>query len=269
VAVHGDFRLGNLLVGPAGLRAVLDWELAHGGQAAEDLAWLCAPAWRFGGTHEVGGFGEVAELLEAYTAAGGERIEPTTLHWWVVYATVKWATICAMQAGAHLGGATRSVELAAIGRRVCESEWDLFVLLGLGPDAPPPVGTTGDPPPPPPFGRPSAGELVEAVGEYLEQRANEEGERGARFAARVAGNVLSMVARELQLGPVFGEAHRSRLRALGFDSDRGLAAAIRAGSCDGRWDEVGGALAASARDQLLVANPNYLPTAYLPAAVSA
>ncbi len=27
--VHGDFRHGNLIVGPEGLRAVLDWELAH------------------------------------------------------------------------------------------------------------------------------------------------------------------------------------------------------------------------------------------------
>jgi aminoglycoside phosphotransferase (APT) family kinase protein len=260
VAVHGDFRLGNLLIGPEGLRAVLDWELAHGGAAAEDLAWLCAPAWRFGGTKEVGGFGEVAELLAAYTAAGGQEIDPEDLRWWLVYATVKWATICAMQAGAHLGGTTRSVELAAIGRRVCESEWDLFVLLGVVPAPPPPIVAVR-PGPPPPFGRPTAVELVEAVGEYLEQRLHEEAERGARFAARVARNVLSMVGRELQFGPAFGEAHRGRLRALGFDNDSSLARAIRSGSCDGRWDEVGRALAASARDQLLVANPNYLPAA--------
>jgi len=39
--VHGDFRNGNLIVGPDGLRAVLDWELAHVGDPMEDLGWLC------------------------------------------------------------------------------------------------------------------------------------------------------------------------------------------------------------------------------------
>ena len=29
--VHGDFRHGNLIIGPEGVRAVLDWELAHTG----------------------------------------------------------------------------------------------------------------------------------------------------------------------------------------------------------------------------------------------
>ena len=38
VLCHGDFRLGNLLVGRGGLQGVLDWELAHIGYAAEDLA---------------------------------------------------------------------------------------------------------------------------------------------------------------------------------------------------------------------------------------
>jgi len=41
VVVHGDFRLGNLMVGSAGLVAVLDWELAHSGEPLEDLGWLC------------------------------------------------------------------------------------------------------------------------------------------------------------------------------------------------------------------------------------
>ncbi len=268
--VHGDFRLGNLMVGPDGLRAVLDWELAHVGDAAEDLAWLSAPAWRFGGSGEVGGFGDVAELLDVYAASGGEAVDPERFRWWLVYATVKWATICAMQGSAHLSGTTRSVELAAIGRRVCESEWDLFVLLGLAPDppfrpAPPDAPAPAPPRATSPFGRPSAAELVEAVREYLEQSEREgtaaQGSGpGARFTARVARNVLSIVERELQWGPFLAHSHLLRLKAFGFDDDRSLAAAIRSGECDAEWTAVGQALAGAAHDQLLVANPSYLPT---------
>jgi aminoglycoside phosphotransferase (APT) family kinase protein len=266
VPVHGDFRLGNLLIGPDGLRAVLDWELAHAGDPAEDLGWLCAPAWRFGGAGAVGGFGEVSELLAAYVAAGGDDIEPARLTWWVVYATVKWAVICAMQASSHLSGTTRSVELAAIGRRVCESEWDLFVLLGLTPDPPSPPLPIDDADEsssgPAPFGRPTAFDLVEAVREYLEADVmSPNAGTTAGYRSRVARNVLSVVERELRLGPALARAHRDRLDALGFPDDRALAAAIRAGACDGRWTAVGTALAASARDQLLVANPSYLPAA--------
>jgi aminoglycoside phosphotransferase (APT) family kinase protein len=265
VPVHGDFRLGNLMVGADGLLAVLDWELAHAGDPAEDLGWLCAPAWRFGGAGAVGGFGEIDELVQAYAAAGGELIAPDRLTWWIVYATVKWAVICAMQAASHLGGATRSVELAAIGRRVCESEWDLFVLLGVAPD---PVETSEsvetsasvEPSPvPAPFGRPTAMELVEAVKEYLEAGVMAHGEGVARYQGRVARNALSVVERELRLGPAMTRAHAARLHALGYADDRALADAIRAGECEADWNVVGAALAASARDQLLVANPSYLP----------
>ncbi len=46
--VHGDFRMGNLIVDGSGLAAVLDWELVHIGEVYEDLAWFCIRAWRFG-----------------------------------------------------------------------------------------------------------------------------------------------------------------------------------------------------------------------------
>jgi aminoglycoside phosphotransferase (APT) family kinase protein len=127
--VHGDFRLGNLIVAESGLSAVLDWELAHRGDPAEDLAWLCVRAWRFGAPHPVAGLGTREELLAAYGAAGGREMDLERLAWWEVYGTLRWGVICMHQAGRHSSGETRSVELAAIGRRVCENEYEILELV--------------------------------------------------------------------------------------------------------------------------------------------
>jgi aminoglycoside phosphotransferase (APT) family kinase protein len=127
--VHGDFRLGNIVVGPHGLEAVLDWELAHAGDPMEDLGWLCVRAWRFGSPRPVAGVGEYETLFQAYEAAGGARVDPEVVRWWEVMGTLKWGVICIMQAETHLSGQVRSHELAAIGRRVCENAYDLFVAL--------------------------------------------------------------------------------------------------------------------------------------------
>ena len=77
--VHGDFRVGNLLVDESGLRAVLDWELAHLGDPVEDLGWLCARPWRFGGPGEAAGLGSRTGLLAAYREAGGRDVTPERL----------------------------------------------------------------------------------------------------------------------------------------------------------------------------------------------
>jgi aminoglycoside phosphotransferase (APT) family kinase protein len=128
--VHGDFRVGNVIVGPEGLRAVLDWELAHAGDPAEDLGWFCVRAWRFGSdARPAGGLGSREELLEAYRAAGGAAVGAEDLRFWEVYGTLRWGVMCVIQASAHLTGAVRSVELAAIGRRACEMEWALLELV--------------------------------------------------------------------------------------------------------------------------------------------
>jgi aminoglycoside phosphotransferase (APT) family kinase protein len=129
VVVHGDFRLGNLIIDDDGLRAVLDWELVHLGDPMEDLGWMCVKAWRFGSAKPAAGVGEYDQLFAAYEAAGGRHVEPDIVRWWEVLGTMKWGIMCIMQANAHLTGVTRSHELAAIGRRVCENEHDLFLAL--------------------------------------------------------------------------------------------------------------------------------------------
>lgn len=127
--VHGDFRLGNMMVDESGLRAVLDWELAHLGDPMEDLGWLCVRAWRFGSPRPVAGVGDYDELFAAYEAAGGGAVDPAVVRWWEILGTLKWGIMCMGQARTHLNGLARSHELAAIGRRVCENEYDLFLAL--------------------------------------------------------------------------------------------------------------------------------------------
>jgi aminoglycoside phosphotransferase (APT) family kinase protein len=135
VLVHGDFRMGNLIIEtseqPARLAAVLDWELTHSGEVYEDLAWFCIRAWRFGAPESLGagGLGSIEEFLDAYEDASGTTVNRETMRWWLVLCTLRWGVICRYQAERHLSGQTRSVELAAIGRRVCETEFDLLQLL--------------------------------------------------------------------------------------------------------------------------------------------
>ncbi|AEV70882.1 putative aminoglycoside phosphotransferase [Mycolicibacterium rhodesiae NBB3] len=136
VLVHGDFRMGNLIVDENGLAAVLDWELVHTGEMYEDLAWFCIRAWRFGASEELGagGLGSVESFLAAYEAAAGTTLDRDVFRWWLTVATLRWGVICRFQAERHLSGVNPSVELAAIGRRVAETEWDVLDLLtGGGP----------------------------------------------------------------------------------------------------------------------------------------
>jgi aminoglycoside phosphotransferase (APT) family kinase protein len=131
--VHGDFRSGNLIIDEAGLAAVLDWELAHLGEGAEDLGWLCVNAWRFGIWQKpVGGFGERAELYDAYAAAGGARVDRARAHMWEVWGTLRWGLACLQLGDDHVSGRVKSVERAAIGRRVSEVELDLLHLIRFG-----------------------------------------------------------------------------------------------------------------------------------------
>lgn len=127
--VHGDFRVGNVLFDEQGVRAVLDWELAKIGDPVEDLGWLCTRAWRFGGEPPVGGLGSREELLAAYEAAGGGRVDPAHLRFWEAMGTYKVALVFIQQAWVYLSGRVPSLELASLGRRTAEAEQELVRLM--------------------------------------------------------------------------------------------------------------------------------------------
>jgi len=127
--VHGDFRMGNVLFDRDGAQLILDWELAHAGDPMEDLAWMSVRSWRFGGDKPVGGIGERADFFAAYEAAGGARVDPERVRFWEIFGNLRWGIICIGQGRAYLDGRSNSVELASIGRRTAETEWELLSLI--------------------------------------------------------------------------------------------------------------------------------------------
>jgi len=253
--VHGDFRTGNLIIDPGGLRAVLDWELVHRGDPREDLGWLCVKCWRFGSPLPAGGFGTVEQLLDGYAEVAGYRPDPEAVRWWQIYGTARWAVGCRGMAERHLSGQTPSVELAAIGRRVCEQEHDLLLALGL------PAEPAAARPPAPGsdlHGHPTAAELVAAVSMFLREDVMAAAEGRLNFLARVAANVLDGVERELLFGPEQERRHRERLAVFAQEDQAGLAAAIRAGVLDAEDPALLATVRAAVTDRLAVANPRYL-----------
>lgn len=78
--VHGDYRLGNMIVGGGRIRAVLDWELCTLGDPLADVGYLLN-SWIEPGEGtvpvaptSVGGFPTRAEICERYEAATGRDL---------------------------------------------------------------------------------------------------------------------------------------------------------------------------------------------------
>jgi aminoglycoside phosphotransferase (APT) family kinase protein len=130
VLIHGDFRNGNIMFSPkTGVAAILDWELAHIGDPAADMGWVCTASWRFGGAGPVGGFGQYEDLLAGYEAAGGKPISLERVLYWEMLGSLKWGCMCMGMYSSFASGSDPSVERAMIGRRTSETESDLMYLL--------------------------------------------------------------------------------------------------------------------------------------------
>ncbi|AJA10412.1 aminoglycoside phosphotransferase [Sphingopyxis fribergensis] len=203
VLVHGDYRMGNVMVDSDGLAAVLDWELAHRGDAHEDLAFGCMTVWRFGRIDQpVFGVGGLEDYFAAYEAAGGVKVDRARFHFWLVYRTLWWALGCLQMGQMWRSGADPTVERVVIGRRTAEQELDLLLLLETGA----PEGERARPLPPAtsasaePAGEPTNREIVQAVRDWIEGAIKPASQGHAKFEAVVAMNALGIVLRDLDAG---------------------------------------------------------------------
>jgi aminoglycoside phosphotransferase (APT) family kinase protein len=102
--VHGDFRIGNVLVDPAlpRIAAVLDWELASVADPLVDLGYLVVswappgggpltPIQELGSATTADGFVPADGLVARYFEARGQ--EPVDLTWYVVLSSWKLAVL--------------------------------------------------------------------------------------------------------------------------------------------------------------------------------
>lgn len=203
VLVHGDFRMGNLMVDDAGLAAVLDWELAHLGDGHEDLAWGCVGAWRFGHADKTAfGCGDTEELFAAYEAAGGGKVDRARFRFWLIYRTLWWALGCLQMGEIWRSGVDAGLERAVIGRRTSENELELLLLLEAeAPEAERAPVTVAEGSPARRLGEPSSVELLEAVRDWIGSDVRPKAEGRDKFMAAVAMNALGMLIRE-QENPV-------------------------------------------------------------------
>jgi aminoglycoside phosphotransferase (APT) family kinase protein len=128
--IHGDFRIGNLLVDEDGLAAVIDWEFAHIGDPHEEMGYICMRDWRFGAIdRHFAGLTDRETFLTAYEAASGVPVDRQAVDWWEVMGNIRWGIICMSQANRHLSGLEPSVELASLGRRSAEMQLETLRLI--------------------------------------------------------------------------------------------------------------------------------------------
>jgi aminoglycoside phosphotransferase (APT) family kinase protein len=112
--VHGDYRLGNMMVAPGEptrIRAVLDWEMGAIGDPRADVGYLLATysepngrASALGSSPVTAepGFPSRAELVEEYVRLSGRPVEP--LGWFEALALWKAAVFCEAIYGRYTRG---------------------------------------------------------------------------------------------------------------------------------------------------------------------
>jgi len=106
VLVHGDAGLHNTLGENGELTSLLDWELAHAGDPAEDLCYC---------KQVVESIMPWAEFMAAYHANGGRKISDEQVGFFSVWRALQLAIQCAGTRQMFATGVDRDLRIAAIG----------------------------------------------------------------------------------------------------------------------------------------------------------
>jgi aminoglycoside phosphotransferase (APT) family kinase protein len=121
--VHGDYRLGNMIVHretPSSIAAVLDWEMGAIGDPRADVGYLVATYSEPGGEANplgtspvtaTSGFPSRADLVERYARASGRDVEP--LEWFEALALWKAAVFCEAIYGRYVRGELTAADARA------------------------------------------------------------------------------------------------------------------------------------------------------------
>lgn len=229
---HRDLRTGNYLVDAAGLTAILDWEFAAWSDPMEDLGWFCARCWRFGQDDlEAGGIGSRAAFYRGYAEESGQPVDPEAVHFWEVFAHLRWAVIALQQGARHVSGQEPSLELALTAHIVPELELELLRLTGCG-DA---AELTEQPLPALPL-QPDAANLLATARQTLLDELLPQLPASAHYTARMLANALAIAGRELAAecsapdtgSPSYWRDFAAAIDACALDDDHPEAPARRA-----------------------------------------
>jgi aminoglycoside phosphotransferase (APT) family kinase protein len=131
--VHGDYRIGNFMLDEdRRINAIFDWELAHLGDPAFDVAWAGLKLFR--GRSDL--FSHLLvrdEFIAEYESRTEIRVDPEVLRFWTVFGHLRASVPHISAARAFEDGRTNDLRLAAMGHQSLYILKQLVAELGIGP----------------------------------------------------------------------------------------------------------------------------------------
>lgn len=101
--VHGDLRPGNFLYEGARVNALLDWEMAHIGDPAEDIAWIYRALW------SPERFVPIEQFLDVHAQQAGFAIPRRSVTFYRIFSEAKFASISLAAAHSFASGGTSNL----------------------------------------------------------------------------------------------------------------------------------------------------------------